>query len=120
MIQGTNNTRRAFVTRVSAAIGWAAVGKWHGFGADTVRAAQTDGPECKRIAGFVKRPDADIYYEVTGSGPALVFAHGGGGNYLSWWQQIPYFSSRFTCVTFSHRTFARPLKFQMVQDLRRS
>jgi len=105
MIQDTDSTRRAFVTRVAAAIGWAAGGTWHGFGAGTVRAAQTDEPK-KRVAGFLRRSDAEIYYEVTGSGPALVFAHGGGGHYLSWWQQIPYFSQRFTCVTFSHRTFS--------------
>ena len=32
---------------------------------------------------------ADLYYEEHGSGPALVFVHGGGGNHLSWWQQVP-------------------------------
>lgn len=25
---------------------------------------------------------------------------------MSWWQQVPYFSRRHTCVTFSHRGFA--------------
>jgi pimeloyl-ACP methyl ester carboxylesterase len=57
-------------------------------------------------SGFVKRPGAEIYYETTGSGPALVFAHGLGGNHLSWWQQVPYFAKRYTCVTFAHRGFA--------------
>lgn len=56
--------------------------------------------------GFLDRGDAAIYYEVRGSGPALIFAHGLGGSHLSWWQQIPQFSGRFTCVTFSHRGFA--------------
>lgn len=56
--------------------------------------------------GFIERPDARIYYEVAGSGPLLVFAHGLGGNYLSWWQQVPHFRERYTCVTFSHRGFA--------------
>jgi len=46
-----------------------------------------------------------LYYETHGSGPAVVFAHGAGGNHLSWWQQIPYFSQRFQCVTFDHRAF---------------
>ena len=45
----------------------------------------------------------DLYYDVTGSGPALVFAHGAGGNHLSWWQQVPHFRERFTCMTFAHR-----------------
>jgi pimeloyl-ACP methyl ester carboxylesterase len=35
-----------------------------------------------------------------------VFAHGLGGNHLSWWQQIAHFSRRHTCVAFSHRGFA--------------
>ena len=47
----------------------------------------------------------ELYYEVHGEGPALVFAHGGGGSHLSWWQQVPEFSKRFRCVTFDHRGF---------------
>jgi pimeloyl-ACP methyl ester carboxylesterase len=47
----------------------------------------------------------DFYYESHGSGPAVVFAHGAGGNHLSWWQQIPVFSQRFRCITFDHRAF---------------
>jgi pimeloyl-ACP methyl ester carboxylesterase len=57
------------------------------------------------MKGFLKRSGCTIYYEVTGKGPALIFAHGLGGNYLSWWQQIPYFSKKYTCITFSHRGF---------------
>lgn len=58
-----------------------------------------------RSKGFLTRPDGRIYYETVGSGPALVFAHGLGGNHLSWWQQVPAFAGRYTCVTFSHRGF---------------
>ena len=47
----------------------------------------------------------DLYYEVHGSGPPLVFAHGSGGNHLSWWRQVPFFSTRYTCITFDHRSF---------------
>ena len=47
----------------------------------------------------------DLYYEVHGDGPALVFAHGSGGNHLSWWQQVPFFSQYYTCVIFDHRSF---------------
>lgn len=50
--------------------------------------------------------DCELYYEVEGSGPGLVFAHGLGGNHMSWWQQVPYFRDRYTCVTFAHRGFA--------------
>jgi pimeloyl-ACP methyl ester carboxylesterase len=49
----------------------------------------------------------DLYYETHGYGPAVVFAHGAGGNHLSWWQQIPAVSKRFRCITFDHRAFGR-------------
>jgi len=59
-----------------------------------------------RTIGRLKRPFGNLYYEVSGSGPALLFAHGLGGNHLSWWQQVAHFAPRFTCVTFAHRGFA--------------
>jgi 3-oxoadipate enol-lactonase len=51
----------------------------------------------------------DIYYEISGEGPAVVFAHGKGGNHVSWWQQVPVFSRTFRCVTFDHRGWGRSL-----------
>ncbi|MBW1688897.1 MAG: alpha/beta fold hydrolase, partial [Deltaproteobacteria bacterium] len=51
---------------------------------------------------------AEIYYEVHGEGPALIFAHGMGGNHLSWWQQVPEFVQRgYQVVSFDHRGFGR-------------
>ena len=55
--------------------------------------------------GFLERPGCRVYFEVTGSGPAIVFAHGIGSNYMTWWQQVAHFSDRFACVTFSHRGY---------------
>jgi 3-oxoadipate enol-lactonase len=55
---------------------------------------------------FLTRPACELYYESHGSGPALVFAHGLGGNHLSWWQQVAHFRDRYTCVAFAHRGFA--------------
>jgi 3-oxoadipate enol-lactonase len=55
--------------------------------------------------GYLKRPDCRLYYEVAGSGPPLVFAHGLGGNHLSWWQQVAHFAASHTCVVFAHRGF---------------
>ena len=46
-----------------------------------------------------------MYYEVHGEGPWLAFAHGAGGNHLSWWQQVPYFMRWFECVTVDQRGF---------------
>ncbi|MBU8876218.1 alpha/beta hydrolase [Reyranella sp. MMS21-HV4-11] len=59
-----------------------------------------------RTVGRLKRPFGDLHYEVSGSGPALLFAHGLGGNHLSWWQQVAHFAPNYTCVAFAHRGFA--------------
>ena len=56
-------------------------------------------------SGWLERLDCRIYYEVAGKGPALIFAHGLGGNHLSWWQQLAHFAPRHTCVAFAHRGF---------------
>lgn len=56
----------------------------------------------------VVRAGAEIYYECRGEGPALVFAHGAGGNAASWWQQVPEFVERgFQVLSFDHRGFGR-------------
>lgn len=54
---------------------------------------------------FLDRDGCRLYYETHGAGPALVFAHGLGGGHLSWWQQVPHFRDRYTCVIFDHRGF---------------
>ncbi len=48
-----------------------------------------------------------IYYEVAGEGPPILFAHGAGGNAAIWFEQIAPFSTRYTCIAFDHRCFAR-------------
>jgi len=53
----------------------------------------------------LRRGGAEIHYEVFGQGPAVVFAHGLGGNHLSWWQQVAHFAPRHACVVFAHRGF---------------
>ena len=45
----------------------------------------------------------ELYFESHGEGPAIVFAHGAGGNHLSWFQQVPAFSRDYRCITFDHR-----------------
>lgn len=49
----------------------------------------------------------ELYYESHGEGPAVLFAHGAGGNHLSWWQQVPVFRDRYRCIIFDHRAFGR-------------
>ena len=66
----------------------------------------TAAPPPRRV-GTLERPGGClIYYEVTGSGPAIVFAHGLGGNHISWYQQVAHFAPHYTCVTFAHRGFS--------------
>ena len=55
----------------------------------------------------VSRKGASLYYESHGAGPAVVFAHGRGGNAASWWQQVPHFARRFRVIVFDHRGFGR-------------
>lgn len=59
-----------------------------------------------RTTGRLQVEGAQIHYEVCGQGPAIVFAHGLGGNHMSWWQQVGHFCNAYTCVTFAHRGFA--------------
>jgi len=58
---------------------------------------------------FLPTNGINLYYEVHGDGPTVVFAHGAGGNHLSWWQQIPVFAERFRCITYDSRAFGRSL-----------
>ena len=50
---------------------------------------------------------AEIYYEVTGDGPWVVFAHGGEGTRLHWWAQVAALQHRFRCVTYDARGFGQ-------------
>ena len=50
---------------------------------------------------------ADLYYEQYGEGPAVLFAHGIGGNAISWWQQVPRFRERYRCIVIDQPGFGR-------------
>jgi len=63
-----------------------------------------------------KTSGVELYYETHGSGPAIVFAHGAGGNHLAWYQQVPFFRDRYTCITFDHRGFGRSLDSRPVDQ----
>ena len=58
----------------------------------------------------LSRPHCELYYEVSGEGPTIVFAHGAGGNHLSWWQQVPVFNTAYRCVVFDHRGWGRSIE----------
>ncbi len=56
---------------------------------------------------YVTSAGTDIYYESQGSGDAILFAHGAGGNAGIWFEQIAAFADSYQCIAFDHRTFAR-------------
>ena len=68
----------------------------------------------------------ELYYESHGddSAPAIIFAHGRGGNHMSWWQQVAAFFGEFRCITFDHRGWGAsiaehgtPLRENFIDDL---
>jgi 2-succinyl-6-hydroxy-2,4-cyclohexadiene-1-carboxylate synthase len=60
-----------------------------------------------RERGFAERSGAaSIYYERTGTGPAVVLIHGLGGNHAVWYRQVPRLSQSYSVVTISQRGFA--------------
>ena len=107
--------RRGFLRRVAAAGGACALA----------------GPVARLLAQdqfltSVRLGEFDLYYEVHGEGPPVVFAHGAGGTHVSWWQQVPAMSEHFRCITFDHRGFGYsrdveggPGLAAFVEDLRR-
>lgn len=58
-----------------------------------------------RTTGYVQSDGEDVYYETTGSGPAVVLCHGLGGNHAIWWRQIEDLASSYQVVTWDQRGF---------------
>lgn len=56
---------------------------------------------------FIEARGRRIYYERHGQGPAVLFLHGAGSNAATWWQQLPSFNARHTCITMDIRCFGR-------------
>lgn len=56
---------------------------------------------------FVNSHHRRIYYERHGQGPAVLLCHGAGSNAATWWQQLPTFAARHTCITMDIRCFGR-------------
>lgn len=47
----------------------------------------------------------DIYYEVHGAGPSIMFVHGSGGHHAAWWQQVAALRDRYMVITMDLRGF---------------
>ena len=78
-------------------------------------------------AGFVVVGSEQIYYESTGSGEAVVFSHGAGGNHAIWVHQTPVFAETYRVVTWDQRGWGKSTDVRglagdsdtAVEDLRR-
>ncbi|MCP4188055.1 MAG: alpha/beta hydrolase [Gammaproteobacteria bacterium] len=57
------------------------------------------------MATFQTDDDVSIYYEDTGSGTPILFVHEFGGDYRSWYRQVPILSQSYRCISFSARGF---------------
>ena len=47
----------------------------------------------------------NLFYEVTGQGPAIVFLHEFAGDHRNWASQVHALSQRFRCITFNARGY---------------
>jgi pimeloyl-ACP methyl ester carboxylesterase len=56
---------------------------------------------------FLTIGQSRLYYEDTGEGPAIVLAHGVGGNHAAWYQQTRVLAQTYRVITFDHRGFGR-------------
>ncbi len=54
---------------------------------------------------FQSADDLTLYYEDVGAGAPILFVHEFGGDYRSWYRQVPVLSQTFRCITYSARGF---------------
>jgi 3-oxoadipate enol-lactonase len=79
----------------------------------------TDQPESR--SGYAPVQGGELYYEVAGSGPAVVLLHAGIADLRMWDEQLPVLAERHTVVRYDARGFGRtrtePVSFSNRQDL---
>lgn len=51
--------------------------------------------------------DIDLYYEIRGAGPPLLFISGLSGGSWSWYEQVPAFAEHFLTITYDNRGAGR-------------
>jgi pimeloyl-ACP methyl ester carboxylesterase len=54
---------------------------------------------------YVASDGVKVYYEVHGSGPAVLFVHGSGGHHAAWWQQAAALQGQYAVITADLRGF---------------
>jgi 3-oxoadipate enol-lactonase len=55
--------------------------------------------------GTISAGRSELYYETLGEGPAIIFAHGVGGNHAGWFGQLRDFSARYRVISLDQRGF---------------
>ena len=74
-------------------------------------------------SGYLDVPGGRLYYEEAGSGPAVVFLHGGFGDRRMWDDQFAPLAREFRVVRYDHRGFGRSSAptgpYSALDDLRR-
>lgn len=50
-----------------------------------------------------------LYYETYGEGAPVLFIHGGGGNTIVWYQQIPFFARKYKAIVMDLRGFKQSI-----------
>ena len=58
---------------------------------------------------ILKLDGVNLYYELHGDGPLVVFIHGASGTHLSWWQQIAQLRHHFSCLIFDQRGYGKSI-----------
>lgn len=56
-------------------------------------------------SGILATAGAEIYWQTHGEGPAILLAHGIGGNHAIWYRQLDTLSRANRVITFDHRGF---------------
>jgi pimeloyl-ACP methyl ester carboxylesterase len=57
--------------------------------------------------GYLSLPGAELYYEVSGDGPAVAMLHAGIADLRMWDEQLPALTDRYTVVRYDARGFGR-------------
>lgn len=54
---------------------------------------------------YIEAGKSKLYYEDYGKGPAVVLAHGVGGNHASWFNQVPKLAKSYRVIVIDQRAF---------------
>ena len=62
------------------------------------------------VMPFLNHTDIQIYYELSGDGPSILFIHGLGSSSRDWEKQVPFFAKDYRVITLDLRGHGRSSK----------